>query len=235
MPSIRRSFIAAFAFSALALAAPLSAETPQPAKAEWGRFGIQTRWIDTATRPGDDFNRYVSGKWEDAVQIPPDKTRIGAFMSLRDLSEDRLHAILERLVAGQPAPGSAEARVADAYKAFMGVAAINAAGLAPARPVLDRIAAAKTTEDLLALFAMPGIASPIGAGVDADEKQSDRYALYMGQSGLGLPDRDYYLADTPKFRDIRAKYVDYLALLLRAPFIVVVFVAALAAALVRLF
>jgi putative endopeptidase len=94
------------------------------------------------------------------------------------------------------------------------VDAINAVGLAPARPVLDRIAAAKTEADLIALFATPGIASPIGAGVDADAKQSDRYALYLGQGGLGLPDRDYYLLDTPKYQDIRAKYLDYLTFLL---------------------
>ncbi|RZK02827.1 MAG: M13 family peptidase [Novosphingobium sp.] len=221
MPLIRRAVLAVTAVSTLALSAPLFAEAPakpaaatQPAKEDWGKFGVQTQWIDPAAKPGDDFNRYVNGKWDDVTAMPADKTRIGAFITLRDLSEDRLHAILNQLTASKPARGTAEARVADAYKAFMDTAAINKAGLAPARPVLDRIAAAKTTDDLMALFATPGIESPIGAGVDADEKQSDIYALYLGQSGLGLPDRDYYLADTPKFRDIRAKYLDFLTLML---------------------
>ncbi|MBW8754914.1 MAG: M13 family metallopeptidase [Sphingomonadales bacterium] len=217
MPLTSRRILTAFAVSTLALSAPLLAQTtatPPSETGDWGRFGIQTQWIDPATRPGDDFDRYVNGKWEDVTQIPPDKTRIGSFIVLRDLSEDRLHAILEQLVAANPPAGSPQARVADAYKAFMDVDAINAAGLAPARPMLDRIAAAKTTDDIIALFALPGLQAPIGASVDADEKQSDRYALYVGQSGLGLPDRDYYLVDTPKFREIRAKYLDYLTLML---------------------
>ena len=214
-----RRFLAAVAVSTLALSTPLFAQAPQSptpdlAAGDWGGFGIQTQWIDPAARPGDDFNRYVSGKWADVTQMPADKTRIGSFITLRDLSEDRLHAILNELVASKAAPGSPQARVADAYKAFMDVDAINAAGLAPAKPMLDRIAAAKTTDDLLALFAAPGLQAPIGIGVDAYEKQSDRYALYLGQGGLGLPDRDYYLQDTPKFREIRAKYLDYLTFLL---------------------
>jgi putative endopeptidase len=218
MPLSRR-FLAAVAVCALALSTPLIADTvpeakPLPVTGDWGSFGIQTQWIDATAKPGDDFNRYVNGKWEDVTQMPPDKTRIGSFITLRDLSEDRLRGILNQLVASNPAPGTPQARVADAYKAFMDADAINAAGLAPARPMLDRIAAAKTTGDLLALFAMPGMDSPLGASVDADEKQSDRYAFYLGQSGLGLPDRDFYLIDNPKYRDIRAKYLDYLTLML---------------------
>jgi putative endopeptidase len=216
-----RRILAALAVSTLALSCPLRAETPaptagptQPAANAWGSFGVQTQWIDPAVRPGDDFDRYVNGKWIDATPMPPDKTRIGSFIALRDLSEDRLHAILDGLLASKPAAGSSQARVAAAYEAFMDVDAISAAGLAPAQPMLDRIAAAKTTDDLLALFATPGLDAPIKASVDADEKQSDRYALSLGQGGLGLPDRDYYLVDNPKFRDIRAKYLDYLTLLL---------------------
>ncbi|MBV1690922.1 M13 family metallopeptidase [Novosphingobium sp. G106] len=223
-----RRILAAAAVSILALSTPLLAQplqpqtplpmpqatAPAPAAGEWGNFGIQTQWIDTAAKPGDDFNRYVNGKWLDVTQIPADKTRIGSFITLRDLSEDRLHAILNELVASNPAPGSSQARVADAYKAFMNTDAINAAGLYPAKATLDRIAAAATVDDLLVLFAAPGLQAPIGIGVDADEKQSDRYALYLGQGGLGLPDRDYYLQDTPKFRDIRAKYLDYLTFML---------------------
>jgi putative endopeptidase len=213
MPLSRR-LVAAVAVSALSLTTPLLAKSPLPVTGDWGRFGVQTQWIDTKAKPGDDFNRYVSGKWEDVTKMPPDKTRIGSFITLRDLSEDRLRAILNQLTGAKPAAGTPGRRVADAYTAFMDVDAINAAGLAPARPVLDRIAAARTTEDLMALFATPGLDSPIGAGVDADEKRSDRYALYVAQGGLGLPDRDYYLADTPKYREIRAKYLDYLTLML---------------------
>ncbi len=204
------------ALCALPLALLASAAAPALAQAQddWGRFGVQTRWIDRAARPGDDFDRFVNGKWNDSAQMPPDKTRIGAFITLRDLSDDRLHAILDGLVAAKPAAGTDEARIAAAYGAFMDTAGIEAAGLAPAQPWLNRIQAAQTTNDLLALFAAPGFASPIEAGIDADAKQSDRYALYLGQGGLGLPDRDYYLSDDAKYRDIRAKYLDYLTFML---------------------
>ena len=181
---------------------------------DWGAFGVQMQWIDKASKPGDDFDRHVNGKWQDATEMPADKSRIGAFISLRDLSEERLHAILGELLESRPKAGTAEARIAGAYRAFMDTEAIESAGLAPARPWLDRFAALRSTEDLLALFATPGIASPISAWVDADEKQSDVYALYIGQGGLGLPDRDYYLVDSERNREIRAGYLDYLALLL---------------------
>src|SRR5690348_3078542 len=115
-----RRILAAAAVSILALSTPLLAQplqpqtplpmpqatAPAPVAGEWGSFGIQTQWIDTAAKPGDDFNRYVSGKWIAVTQIPADKTRIGSFITLRDLSEDRLHAILNELVASNPAPGS---------------------------------------------------------------------------------------------------------------------------------
>jgi len=196
--------------AAAMLAAPaLAAETD-----DWGAFGIQTQWIDEQTKPGDNFDGYVNGEWNDTVEMPADKTRIGAFIALRDLSQDRLKAILDELLVSELVPGSDEARVADAYRAFMDTQTIEKRGLAPARPYLDQIFAARTAEDLARLFASPGFASPVDFWVDADEKQSDRYALSMGQGGLGLPDRDYYLKDSEKNREIRAGYVALLTKLL---------------------
>jgi len=206
------------ASAALALAATPALAQPKPAAdpgvGNWGSYGVQTQWIDSTARPGDDFDRYVSGKWNETIEMPDDKTRIGAFMTLRDLSEDRLHVILDELVAAKPAAGTPEARIAAAYGAFMDKPAIDKAGLAPAMPWLDRIAKTRTIDDVVTLFATPGISSPVAVAIDADEKQSDRYALYLGQGGLGLPDRDYYLLDTPRYREIRGKYRDYLTLLL---------------------
>jgi len=212
LPSCRRLFLST---ALLLLASPLSAGSVLAETAgKWGDYGIQTQWMDKAERPGDDFDRYVNGKWNDTVQMPEDKSRIGAFMTLRDLSEDRLKLILEGLAAGKYDAGSPEARIAASYKAFMDKDAIEAAGLAPARPFLDRIYAAKSVDDLVALFSTPGYASPIGADVDADEKQSNVYALYVGQSGLGMPDRDYYLKDTEENLELRGKYLKLLTLLL---------------------
>jgi putative endopeptidase len=181
---------------------------------DWGSFGIQTQFMDTDVKPGDDFDQYVNGEWNKSITMPGDKTRIGAFITLRDLSEERVHGILDELSAGKHKAGSPEARIAASYKAFMDTDAIGTAGLAPARPYLDKIWAAKTPQDLAALFASPGYASPVWAGVIPDQKQSDIYALYIGLGGLGLPDRDYYLKDTETNLEARAKYKEYLAFLL---------------------
>ena len=146
--------------------------------------------------------------------MPEDKSRIGAFISLRDLSEDRLKVILDELVAGDFPDGSREARIAAAYRAFMDQDRIEADGLGPVRPYLDRIYAVNSVTELATVFGQPGFASPLGIGVDADAKDSDRYALYLAQSGLGMPDRDYYLSQDEDDRKIQGKYRDYLALLL---------------------
>ena len=192
--------------------APAAAAAPQ--QGEWGAFGVQTQYVDSATRPGDDFDRHVNGRWKDTFELPADKTRFGSFTKLNDLSEQRIRGILDGLKARKWPAGSPQARIAAAYSAFTDTAGIEARGLAPAKPYLDRIAAAKTRDDLLVLFAAPGFASPIGTSIDPDEKASDHYALNLGQAGLGLPDRDYYLVDNPRNLEIRAKYLDYLAFLL---------------------
>ena len=195
-----------------AAALPLAASA-QEVSDDWG-FGVKTQYIDRQADPGDDFDRYVNGLWNDQTEIPADKTRIGSFYELNDLSEARLKAMLEQMVERPQTPGSFEARIADSYRAFMDTKAIEAAGLSPARPWLDRIYAARSTDDLVELFATPGYASPIEPYVDVDRKQSDVMALYVGQGDLGLPDRDYYLVDNEKNREIRAKYKDLLVTLL---------------------
>ena len=199
-------------------AAPAPATAPaapsQAPSADWGKFGVQTQWIDRSVKPGDDFDAFVNGTWNKTVELPADRTRWGSFLELNDLSEARVHAIMNELVASNPAPGSDGARIAAAWKAFMDTDAINAAGLTPARPYLDRIKGAKGPADLARLFGQPGFASPIGLYVGADDKQSDIYALNLGIGGLGLPDRDYYLKNDERSVGLRDKYKAYLAFLL---------------------
>ncbi|WP_260924532.1 M13 family metallopeptidase [Novosphingobium sp. 9] len=217
--------VAAAALSLGLAAAPVLADDAAPASApaasaevkpetNWGAFGIQTQYIDKSVKPGDDFDAFVNNGWVASHPIPDDKTRIGSFDTLADLSQARLRGILDGLTSTPQAPGSDGARIAAAYKSFMDVDAINKAGLAPVQPYLQRIYAAKTPDDLVKLFATPGYASPLGIGVGADSKQSDIYALGVGLSGLGLPDRSYYLGQDDRAKAIRAKYVDYLTFLL---------------------
>jgi len=219
------SLLAAASLSALALsasaqakdaAAPVQPAASSTAKADnnWGAAGIQTQYLDKTVKPGDDFNRYVNGKWLATTTIPADKTSVGSFVILQDLSQERIRGILDGLTATKPAAGTDEARIADSYTAFTNVAAINARGMAPIQPYMARIKAADTPMKLMTLFAQPGYASPIGASVDPDLKQSDVNAFYLGQGSLGLPDRDYYLKQDARSQDIRAKYLGYLTFLM---------------------
>ena len=193
-------------------AAPASTEGMGAMK-DWG-FGIQTRYIDKSAKPGDDFNQHVNGLWLNQAEIAADRSSTGGFVQLRDLSEERMKTILEETAAANNPEGSARARVAAVWKAFMDTDAIERAGLAPLKPALDKINSAKSLEDLVGLFVTPGIASPIGIGVSPDAKNSAINALYAGQARLGLPDRDYYLVDSPKNREIVAKYKAYLTFIL---------------------
>lgn len=213
-------FVRLLAVSALGTGIVASAGLAQTAPAasasdDWG-WGVQTRYFDSAVRPGDDFNRYVNGKWIDTTEIAADRTSAGGFVQLRDLSEERMKAILDQLAAGNNPVGSAGWRVAAVYKAFLDTDAIEQAGMAPVQPMLGQIFAAKSVDDLVTLFASPHLPSPIGIGVSIDAKNSGYYALYAGQASLGLPDRDYYLVDSPKNREIVAKYKEYLGVVLGA-------------------
>ena len=211
--ALSASLIAVASSPALAKAPAHSAHAAKPAADRtdgWGSAGIQTWWNDSSVKPGDDFFRFVNGKWLDQAVIPADRTSTGGFIVLRDLSETRMKAIFDELVKSNPAPGSDAERVVTAYKAFMDTDAIEAKGLAPLKPHLDRIKAANTPEALVDLFVEPQFSSPVNLGVGIDGKKSDSYALYARQAGLGLSDRDMYLVDTPRYREFQAAYKKYL-------------------------
>lgn len=182
----------------------------------FGTWGFDPAYIATDIKPGDDFNAYANKKWIDANPLPPEFSRIGAFVLLGEKSVADVKALMDDLAARDPASLSGdEKRILDAYRTYLDTAAIEAAGLAPAKPFLDRIAAATTLDDLAKLWAEPGFASPLSAAVGIDAKQPDRHIAQVGFGGLGLPDRDYYLDTSDKGRAIQDKYKSYLAFLLR--------------------
>ncbi|MCX7285764.1 MAG: M13 family peptidase [Novosphingobium sp.] len=193
------------------LTAPVQAQDPAESATAFPGAGLQTRWMDASVRPGDDFMAYVNGKWLRETEIPADKSTYGTMNILTDVSRDRLRMLMDEALAAKAAPGSDTARIAAAYGAFMDTQAIDAAGLAPARPWLQRIAAARKPQDLARLFGDPAFESPIAFFLNPDAKDSGRYALQMSTSGLGLPDRNYYLIDTPRNVEIRARYMEWLA------------------------
>jgi putative endopeptidase len=197
------------------LASAAHAAAPAPAKAPaLGTFGIDLGNRDAAVRPGDDFNRYANGHWFDGYQLKDYETRYGSFNFLSDQAEEQARTIIEELQKrGDLAPGSNEQKVRDFYASYMDGAARDAAGIAPLRPVLDKIAAIDSQAKLVAAFgasSIDGSNSPVAASVDVDRKNPDRYLVGIGVGGLGLPDKDYYLNPDPRFVAIRAAYVEHI-------------------------
>jgi predicted metalloendopeptidase len=181
-------------------------------------LGVELKHIDATVRPQDDFYRYVNGNWLKTVQIPADRARYGTFIELLDKSEAALRAIIEETAASKERPkGSDAQKVGDLYQSFMDTQRIESLGLEPVRPELQRVAELKSTDALPELFAAlvrGGFQVPFGVYVGQDAKQSTRYILYASQSGLGLPDRDYYSKTEPKFVEVRAAYLAYIEKLL---------------------
>lgn len=194
-------------------------DTAAPAPAlptiSFGKWGFDPAYLAADVKPGDDFNAYANKRWIDANPLPPEFSRIGAFVLLGEKSTYDVKALMDDLAAKDAASLSGdERRILDAYRSFLDTDAIEQAGLAPAQPYLDRIKGAQSLTDLAMLWAEPGFASPIGGGVSIDAKQPDRHIATVGFGGLGLPDRDYYLDTTEKGVAIQAKYKAYLAFLL---------------------
>jgi putative endopeptidase len=182
-------------------------------------LGIDTTQLDRGVRPQDDFFRYVNGSWLKSVRIPEDRSRYGAFEELAERTDQALLAIIEEATAARRAePGSDEQKVGDLYRSFMDTARVEALGVEPLRPELRRIQALGSRKELPAHFARlrrMGVGLPFGFYVGQDAKQSDRYIAYLSQSGLGLPDRDYYLKQDDKFEQARQAYLRYAETMLR--------------------
>jgi putative endopeptidase len=180
-----------------------------------GPFGLDLTAQDPSVRPGDDFYRYANGHWLDTAKIPVDRTGWGTFDALSEEASERVRKLIQELPANAPL-GSLPQKVGDYYRAYLDQSAINAAGLKPARLALNAIAAARSYPDIATLMGRPdlGLESPIGFGIGVDEKNPDRYLVDVAESGLGLPDRDYYLKTDTKFQTIREQYRAHLAKML---------------------
>ncbi|WP_309660802.1 M13-type metalloendopeptidase [Sphingomonas sp.] len=193
----------------VAEAAPVPVE-PAP-KAEYGTFGFDTAGMNSAVLPGDNFYQFANGTWEKQTPIPADKSNYGAFNVLDDLSRERTRGLIEQS-AKEP-----NSRIGAAFASFLDTAAIEAKGLAPLRPWLATINGLKSRSQLASLYAQArtnGVGIPFALGTAQDAKDSEHYALHMFQSGLGMPDRDYYLSADPKLADAKAKYIQHLTTML---------------------
>jgi len=161
--------------------------------------------MDRSVAPGVDFTKYATGGWAARTEIPADKARWGSGDMLGENNWARIRGILEDAAANPGAPGSSAQKVGDFYASAMNTAAIDAAGLKPLQPTLDRIAAIQSVDDLIAVVADAHlhVGGPLfGTFIYADLKDNSQIRFYLAQGGLSLPTRDYYFDEKyAKFRD----------------------------------
>src|SRR5271166_3212993 len=205
------------------LLASYARDTPQQ-----DTHGIVVANMDRSVKPGDNFFEYANGEWIERTVIPPDRSRIGVFSTLADLSDKRTAALIEEAAKGGASSGTGARKIADLYSSYMDEAAIEAKGLAPLRPHLEAIAAIKNKNDLaIALgeslradvdalnntnFHTPNL---FGLWVAPGFNDSDHYKAYLMQGGVQLPDREYYVSDSESMIKIRTQYQAHVAAMLK--------------------
>ncbi|WP_300527287.1 M13 family metallopeptidase [Maricaulis sp.] len=180
--------------------------------ADIGTWGFDTEGMDLNYHPGDDFFRYANGIWLDTTEIPSDRSNYGMFTELSIEAEEQVQDIILDLAGRSSDAGSVEQQVGDLYASWMDTETVNSLGITPAQPYLDEIAAAETHSDITALFATIHHQSPFGVGIIPDPADTTRYTVFVGQGGLGLPDREYYLdEENEAYGRYREAYVAFIA------------------------
>lgn len=199
--------------------APLAAQSSIP--------GLDAAGIDTTVRPGDDFYHYANGGWERRTEIPNDRSSFGSFNIAAKLADVHVKEIVHGAATAHAAAGSELHKIGDFYTAFLDTAAINARGATPIRPLLDSIAAIGDKRALARFIGahLRADVDPINLGtlhtdnlfgfwVTQDFNRPSRYSAALLQGGLEMPDRSYYLDESPKMAEIRTAYRAHVARML---------------------
>lgn len=187
-------------------------------------LGIDVSGMDVEVRPQDDPYEFVNGTWMKRTEIPPDRSNYGAFVALIDGTEEDLHEIMREAAVQDVRPeGSDAQKVGDFYISYLDTVRVEERGLEPLRPLLDRISSVEAPVELADVLAELGVLCCRGRGdspgpfriaVSQDAKNTSEYITYLDQSGLGLPDRDYYFSADERFQRFRDQYVTYVENLL---------------------
>ncbi len=188
-----------------------AAEPPPPTPL---RSGIDLQYVDRSARPQDDFYRFVNGRWLDSVQIPADQERITPSAQLNDVIRARLRELVEQAARSSD---TSQRKVADFYASFTDEAKLQQLGVRPLARELASIEAIDSRARLCAAFGELGqlwVTTPFTNSVLNDPDRPREYALFLYQSGLGLPARDYYLDDSARFKEVRGAYLAFIGTLL---------------------
>ena len=190
--------------------------------------GIRIANMDRSVKPGDNFFLYAKGDWIKRTEIPPDRASIGVFTELDELSNKRTAALIEEEAKSHPAEGSNARKIADLYNSYMDEAGIEAKGLTPLKPHLQAIEAIKDKQELA--FALGKslradidalnntnfhTANLFGLWVAPGFNDSEHYVPYLLQGGLEMPNREFYLSDSPHMKQVRAAYETHVAAMLK--------------------
>jgi endothelin-converting enzyme/putative endopeptidase len=216
------------ALLALASYAGMGGQRAQAQQMAAESHGVKVENMDPAVKPGDDFFRYSNGGWLKRTEIPADRGSVGAFLTLRDKSDERVKGLVDEAVNANAAPGTNARKIADLYHSYMDEAGIEAKGLAPLEPHLKEIAAIQDKKALA--FALGKTlradvdalnntnfhtANLFGLWVAPGFNDSDHYAAYLMQGGLQLPDREYYTEQSERMRKLREAYQRHVAAMLK--------------------
>jgi len=171
--------------------------------------GIDLQYVDGAVRPQDDVYQYLNGKWLRDYQLPADKGAVGSFTTVQDKTEEQLRTIVDGLDQAQGSEDPDARKLADLYASFLNEKQLDALGTKPLLAqfaAIDAVKSKNAIPNVMAHMAEIGAGAPFGLQVNLDARNSAQYAVILHQSGLGMPDRDYYLKDDAKLKEARVAY-----------------------------
>ena len=223
---IAACFVIASIFAFIACTAP--PESQSPASDSFARGGINLAGMDSAVKAGDDFFKYANGTWFKTTEIPPDRSSYGLFSKLAEEANERTRGLLEEAAKSTAPAGSDERRVGDYYAAYMDDTAIAKRGLDVLRSRLDRISSIADRR-ALAEFLGQTLRTDVdplnytdlhthrlfGLWIAQDFNEPTRNVPFLLQGGIGMPDREYYLDNSPRMTDIQTKYKAHIVAVLR--------------------
>ena len=176
-----------------------------------GQGALDLTDLDPTTSPKEDFYQYATGGWQAKNPLKPEFSRYGSFDAIAETTQKNLNELFENMATLQAEPGTVDQKISDLYRMALDSTTRNALGAEPIKPYIAEIQAVKSLDemaDLLGKMNLYGEGGFFNAGVDADLANSDMQVLYLGQGGLGMGDRDYYLLETNA--ELKAGYQAFL-------------------------